>query len=406
MDISGTDGKIRFAEKKEKEIRIIITGDLCPRGIAEEMLAAGKQQEFFGNLMRELHDKDLSITNFEATMSVKGEPIVKIGPNLNVTPDIMQGLDEASFDVYSLANNHTRDFGNDAFMDTIANIEKYSGKTVGGGKNLKDAEKALRVTVKGIRISIIAASMHNICCAEKNSPGAAPLRPGAVTLKIVEEKKISDIVIVIPHDGKEHVPFPSNRIRDNYRTFIDAGATAVIAHHPHIYGGMEKYNGGIIAYSLGNFLFPSRTPETAPEFWHKSYFLRLHCDSQGIRGLDIVPHKVSLEKSRMSIMESIERKEFLSKISRLSEIAANEELSSDYYDAASQKFAHYVNRIKEFLRLKESGGTNSDEYIKSAAYMNHMLTTEEHWDVVESLSRTEMNGKKINIPEDLEFLMK
>ena len=224
--------------------------------------------------------------------------------------------------------------------------------------------------------------------------------------KIVEEKKVSDLVIVIPHDGKEHVPFPSIRIRDNYRTFIDAGAAAVIAHHPHIYGGMEKYNGGIIAYSLGNFLFPSRNPETAPEFWHKSYFLRLYCDKQGVKGLDIIPHKVSLEEGRMSVMEGAERKEFLSKISRLCEIASDEKLSSDYYDAASLRFAHYENRVKEFLRLKESGLTASDEYIKASAYMNHILTTEEHWDAAESLTRIEMNGKKPDIPDDLEYLMK
>lgn len=387
------------------EIKIIVTGDLCPLGIAEKMLSDGKASELFGNVMEELHDKDLSITNFEATMSSIGNPLVKIGPNLKVNPDIMQSLKDTSFDVYALANNHTRDFGDDAFLNTIANIEKHGIKTTGGGKNQEDSERPLRLTVKGIKISIIAVTMHNICCAENNQPGAAPLRPGAVTLKIVEEKKFSDLVIVIPHDGKEHIPFPSQRIRDNYHTFIDAGATAVIAHHPHIYQGIEHYKNGIIAYSLGNFLFPSRDPANAPEFWHKSYFLRLHCTKKGMKGLDIIPHSFSISEGKMSLMTGLEKKNFIEKIERLSVIASDAKLSSEYYDAATAKFTYYENQIRNFLKLKDAQDNKSEEYKKTSAYMHHILTTEEHWDVLESLARVAATGTEPKKFNDIETLM-
>lgn len=387
------------------KIKIILTGDLCPIGIAEKMFLEGRAAELFGDVMEELHDKDLSITNFEAAMSSFGEPLTKIGPNLKVSPDIMPALKEASFDVCTLANNHTRDFGDDAFMDTIANIEKYDIKTTGGGRDLADSEKPLRLNVKGVKISIIAVSMHNICCAEAGQAGAAPLRPGAVALKIVGEKKHNDIVIVIPHDGKEHIPFPSQRIRDNYHTFIDAGASAVIAHHPHIYQGIERYKEGIIAYSLGNFLFPPRDTSNVPAFWNRSYFLRLHCTEKAVVSFDIVPHQFSFTDGKMSLMSGKEKEEFLKKIERLSDIASDAKLSSAYYDSAVARFTHYESRLKDFLKLKEAGETNSPDYKNNSAYMHHILTTEEHWDVLESQARVEMNGGGTKDFNDIEILM-
>jgi len=405
VHLKDLDGRIRFKDKRSEELKLIVTGDLCPINIAEKKLIDGRAEELFGNILPELLDKDISVTNLETVLTGADTPIVKCGPNLKISPDAIAGINTAGFDVYTLANNHTRDFGDDAFLETMEHIMKSGRKYVGGGRNLEAAAKPLRMEIKGLKISIINATMHNICVAGKNSPGANPLLPATIAVTITREKKDNDFVLVIIHDGKEHIPFPSARIRENYRAFADAGADAIIGHHPHIYQGFEVYKGAFIAYSLGNFLFPSRDPATAPDFWWKSYALRLHISANGVSGIDVIPHKLS-QDGRMELMSGDERKNFLEKISGLNKIVSDDELCEQYYDAASLRFAYYEKKVSELIKLREAGDTAGEAHFKSVFYCHHMLTTEEHLDVLQSITKTYSSGKKLIIPDDLDYYMK
>jgi hypothetical protein len=63
-----------------------------------------------------------------------------------------------------------------------------------------------------------------------------------------------DLVVVLLHWGKEYADDPGGWRRVLARRLIDAGAHLVIGHHPHVLQGIERHRGGLIAYSLGNFL--------------------------------------------------------------------------------------------------------------------------------------------------------
>ena len=396
------DGKFDFGTHSENDISVIATGDMGLRGPAEAMFIAGQSAEVFGSMLPELLDKDLSVTNLETVISNGGEPIYKCGPNIKSTPEAFAGIIPAGFDVFSLANNHTRDYGDDAFMETIQHINAAGKKYVGGGENRIRAAEPLRLTVKGMPFSVFSATMHNICEAGTNSPGANAIAPAPLAAAIAREKNAGRTVLAFIHDGKEHVPFPSVRVRENCRGFVDAGADAVICHHPHIVQSFERYGKGFIAYSLGNFLFYSRTPDTAPDYWWNGYALRLYFNNTGISGVDVIPHHLGKD-SRMEVMSGDMRREFMEKLSKLNAILADDAMCDRYYHAAVQKFVHYENNISALVKLRLAGITSGEEHFQQAFWCNHILDTEEHLDALRCLTKAMTAESPVEYPDDLEY---
>ena len=89
----------------------------------------------------------------------------------------------------------------------------------------------------------------------KPAPGVAWATPENVTTAVAAAREAADIVVVAFHFGAEYAATPSQSQRDIARAAIDAGASLVIGSHPHVLQEVEEYGGGLIAYSLGNFVF-------------------------------------------------------------------------------------------------------------------------------------------------------
>ena len=398
------DGKIVYdAAAMEGARSIFITGDLIPRELSEARLSKGETETVFGTVLPEIQSCDLGITNLECCLTRGGEPIYKCGPNLKSDPAVMAGLMKAGFSVYALANNHSRDFGDEAFLETMKYITDAGGKYVGGGKNLAEAASTLYYDVKGLKIAIICASMRQACDCTKTTPGSNPLNPPALAAQVAKEKQQSDFVLVIVHDGKEQVPFPSQRIRENYRAFVDAGAAAVIAHHPHTAQGFESYNGGFIAYSLGNFHFAART-QTPPPSWNESYSLKLFVNEHKVAGIEVVPHQINADQC-LEVKEGANREAFLKRLTGLCEIAADDELAEKYYNAASMRYSHYEYHIRKCLELMDKGDLKDEEYLREMFYMNHYLITAEHWDLLVAQTFMKYHAEIPAPPEDLDYYM-
>jgi poly-gamma-glutamate capsule biosynthesis protein CapA/YwtB (metallophosphatase superfamily) len=118
--------------------------------------------------------------------------------------------------------------------------------------------------------------------ATATAPGVAWGDPEEITADVRAAHQEADLVIVILHSGYEYVLQPSPPQVAAARAAIDAGAALVIGHHAHILQGIEFYNGGVIAYGLGNFAFEiDGDPETA--------ILHAWLDRHGVRQLEIVP---------------------------------------------------------------------------------------------------------------------
>lgn len=120
--------------------------------------------------------------------------------------------------------------------------------------------------------------------AAAGSPGIAPLHPGFLLRQTREAAKQAKLIIVSLHADLEFTPYLSPRRIRLSRQLIEAGAHMVIQHHPHVFQGIETHKNGLIAYSLGNFVFSvngNPYQENRPGT-KESFVLQVKADKRGV----------------------------------------------------------------------------------------------------------------------------
>lgn len=213
----------------------------------------------FRQVRNEVYKADYAILNLETAITNRS---IKYKKTFNFKSDSksLSGIKNAGFDMVNLANNHTLDYRVDGFVDTLRNLSNYQLAYVGGGYNNREAYAAKTVLVKNKKVKFLAFSQIPPMGwgALNNRPGVADGYNISKIINIIKsERKSADYLIVFFHWGREGQNRPSSAQRLNARHFIDAGTDLVVGSHPHVLQGFEYYKGKPIAYSLGNFLFPS-----------------------------------------------------------------------------------------------------------------------------------------------------
>lgn len=278
--------------------RIVWTGDLAilrplPRGFESTPL---------GCLLRE---SALTVVNLEVPLTTATVPADKVS-TLRAHPDRAADLTALGVNVTSLANNHALDYGVAGLWETRAALLKRGIAVIGAGDDLEAALRPYLGEIGPWRVAIfaIAATLPPGFAASPDRPGVAPVRvlhhlsvdpalvaeqPGIapfVHTTVVEEdlERITagiaawraevDLIAVVVHWGVPHGWTPASQgILAEYqpvlgRRLIDAGADLVVGHHAHAVHPAEGYRDGLIAYSLGNFLFHGwpglDQPDSAP----------------------------------------------------------------------------------------------------------------------------------------------
>lgn len=217
---------------------------------------------------------DVNLLNFEAPIYVEGaEKITKSGPNLYQDRKAPKVLQDFGFNVISLANNHTLDYGEDAAIETISSFDKAI--TLGCGK-WNDAFQVKVLDLKGKKIGFLAVTQHEFGALsdqfyDEDSLGTASMSHPVVDELILESKGKVDYLFIIPHAGMEHCSQPLPQLVTLYRHFINMGADGVIGGHPHVPQPWEIYKGCPIIYSLGNFCFElASATGNEPDNWYNS----------------------------------------------------------------------------------------------------------------------------------------
>ncbi|PRO65845.1 CapA family protein [Alkalicoccus urumqiensis] len=210
-----------------------------------------------------IKQSNYAICNFEAPISGFGNPIKKSGPHHSQLSSTLNGLKKQGMNMVCLANNHMMDYGADGMKKTKEFAESIGLSTVGSGMDIEEAYAPQIVEIGDKKIAIINAceaqfGVIDYFAENEASLGYAWINHSRIDLSILKCKQKYDHVIVVAHAGLEHYSIPQREWRVRYKSLIDLGADAVIASHPHVPQGYEKYNGGVIAYSLGNFYFDSK----------------------------------------------------------------------------------------------------------------------------------------------------
>jgi poly-gamma-glutamate synthesis protein (capsule biosynthesis protein) len=209
-------------------------------------------------------DDDLSFVNLESCVTTRGEAVAK-PYNFRTNPRFIAVLRAAGIDLVNIANNHIYDYGDQGLYDTISSLDSLGLPYVGAGKNEAEAHRPFLATLRGKRFAFLGYYRGGEAPpAQGNRPGVAErsLRLMSRDIRSARRNQHADHVIVSLHWGKEKSETPERWQRRVARALIDAGADAVIGHHPHVLQGIERYRKGIIAYSLGNLIFGGNSRDT------------------------------------------------------------------------------------------------------------------------------------------------
>jgi poly-gamma-glutamate synthesis protein (capsule biosynthesis protein) len=248
--------------------QVLAVGDI---NLARAMEPAyqGNPEYPFVDVIDYLRSADFALGNFESSIGTTGTPADGKVFTFQAPPEAAAILAQAGFDLMSLANNHAMDFGADSLMEGIAILENEGVVALGAGANQEAARQPYITEIDGVRLAFLAYVDvpaeyvgYDIRIWEAGTilPGIAWADPFEMSEDVAAVSEEVDHVVVILHSGFELVPSPSSIQRQASRAAIDAGASVVMGHHTHVLQGVEYYNGGVIFYGLGNFLFQDAGP--------------------------------------------------------------------------------------------------------------------------------------------------
>lgn len=211
-----------------------------------------------------LDQADLVVANLECVISKLGEPWPSKLIHLRTPLAAADSLVAGGVDVVSVANNHALDFGREAFGDTLRRLDDRGIGYAGGGADKAAARAPLIVEENGIRIAFLgyvlpfsSRTTFNTreWAAGTNLSGITIGTPEGVAGDVTAAQAEADIVVVMVHGGTEYRGRPNGAQRAFAAAAIDAGASLVLGHHPHVLQGYMRREGTLVAFSLGNFLF-------------------------------------------------------------------------------------------------------------------------------------------------------
>lgn len=181
---------------------------------------------------------DLTIANFEGTLTDSDEREDKTFA-FKAPASYASILTGGSVEAVNTANNHSHDYGDQSFNDTLAALDDAGIVHFG-------YDETAVMDVKGIKVGLVGIyELYDHLEREQQ------LKDNIAKVKADG----AQLIVVIFHWGNETETVPDSNQTTLGRIAIDEGADLVCGHHPHVLQGIETYKGRNIVYSLGNFCF-------------------------------------------------------------------------------------------------------------------------------------------------------
>ena len=254
---------------KEVEVNLIAVGDIMLSRNVDGKMEEHKDYKYpFLKTAQFLKSTDITFGNLECPITPGRD--IKTG-EIVFRADIesTEGLKYAGFDILSLANNHTPNFGQEGLKNTFKYLSQAGILYVGAGQDEEEAHTPKIFEKDGIKISFLAYNDSDVVPpsyeAMGNRAGTAFMNIEKMKADVRKTKTKSDFLIVSMHSGTEYAKNPNQRQINFAHSAIDAGADLVIGHHPHVIQDSEEYKGKYIIYSLGNFVFDQMWSEETRE---------------------------------------------------------------------------------------------------------------------------------------------
>ena len=277
-----SDGKrARAGRLLVRPLLLAAGGDVTPgEGVSEAVSRYGDAYPWTG-VAPVLRAADIATVNLEGVISSRGVPAVKEYV-FRGGPGLLRGAARiAGIDLVSVANNHSLDYGREAFMDTLAAAKAAGLATVGGGATIDLARRPAILEAGGLRVAVLGYSDVRPYGfdAGPDWAGAAPADPGAIAVDVAAARRRADLVVVWFHWGEELQMQPNGQQQALAAAALGAGASVVLGAHPHVLQPVTRQGRKLVAWSLGNFVFPSGRPQT-----RSTGVLVASLDAHGVKG--------------------------------------------------------------------------------------------------------------------------
>jgi poly-gamma-glutamate capsule biosynthesis protein CapA/YwtB (metallophosphatase superfamily) len=295
---------LRQATPAEPSVRLAAVGDIMLANVIEQNMAAQGVDQPFELVAPYLQQADMTFGNLEGTLTERGSPRPK-NYTFRTPPSLAGGLVNAGFDILSVANNHTMDFGPEGLEDTLATLDYLGIKRQGAGANEAEARTPVILEANGLKIGFLSYVnvgqevrsnyVNETAAADADSPGVAWAYPEDVSADVAALKAQVDLVVVSVHIGIEGSFVLRDWQTDTAHAAIDAGAALVLGHHAHVLQRIEHYGDGVIIFGLGNFVFDVANPGRNNTRSVIAYF---ELTRAGVVGYDFVPALIDVGENR------------------------------------------------------------------------------------------------------------
>lgn len=235
----------------------IMLGDLpaCSGFGVGSMIAKHGPNFPFAKCKDALVGSDIVIGNLEVVLSrfnPKTDPFSST--HLRAQPEAINGLVSAGVNCVTLANNHIMQHGLAAVLETTDHLRSNGISFTGIEYPERDIQNFCLIEKKGVKVGMLGFNFR----PEQYSVSPRIDVAGGmerICNNIESVRNRADLIVLSLHWGEEFISRPSGEQVRMGRKLIESGANIILGHHPHILQGIEQYRGGLIAYSLGDFVF-------------------------------------------------------------------------------------------------------------------------------------------------------
>jgi poly-gamma-glutamate capsule biosynthesis protein CapA/YwtB (metallophosphatase superfamily) len=242
----------RQAVNGDNLITLIATGDVIPARSTNFQTSQRKNFLWpFEKTADVLKSADITFINLETPL-IKNCQLINEGMQFCGSSKHIEGLNFAGVDVANFGNNHSANYGKSGIDETKKLLED-NGILVTG------LNGPVYNTVKGIKFAFLGYTDI------EKSPLVSVADENKIKAEVAEAKKNADVVIVQYHWGTEYITPPEDRQKFLGKLTIDAGADLVIGNHPHWIKPIEFYQGKLITYGHGNFIFDQEWSQKTKE---------------------------------------------------------------------------------------------------------------------------------------------
>lgn len=236
---------------------LVFTGDI---GFDRYMYKKWEDENLISDeILSFLHSADHVVANVEGPVAEAETNTTTDGAQQllhTIDPEAVAVLKKMKADIWNICNNHIMDAGEYGIRSTLEIAKQSSVQTIGAGMDIHEARKPVILDEAG-GIGLFGVGYQRACRkADENKAGCYSWSDLEEIRKSISEiKKTCRWCIVVAHAGEEFTPLPSPYTRERYHLYLEMGADAVVAHHPHVPMNYETVGDKVIFYSLGNFIF-------------------------------------------------------------------------------------------------------------------------------------------------------